>query len=328
MSWFSGYIGKNCQEIETLFNGEKNNELYRFHENDFLLIAAGRRATCFVSDKNLKTNFVVVGVPLILDEGDKKLSDNESISQKVNSYKEGFSEFNGHYAGITWQQNEITFLTDQFGLRDIYFSNYRGGVLFSTRCDFILNFIDSEIDFEEFGSKWLLFNQLSKKSVWKDITRLSSGDCLKIDRNTLETTIRRNEIDLLENKSIINMNREYGKILEELILFPLKDQKLSLSLSGGMDSRIILSYLLNSKSTNWDTHTFGNPKHPDSIIAKQLSEKFGFRHEQINEEIGDRDEVIKELEKYVVQTGMNNTPSSIIAIFQLQKTSGEKYINN
>ncbi|MDZ7623677.1 MAG: hypothetical protein U5J96_04410 [Ignavibacteriaceae bacterium] len=53
-------------------------------------------------------------------------------------------------------------------------------------------------------------------------------------------------------------------------LLSISDKKISLSLSGGLDLRFLLSYLANKNSDFWDSHTFGDPNHPDSKIASDL----------------------------------------------------------
>lgn len=189
----------------------------------------------------------------------------------------------------------------------------------------MLKFIKSEIVFEEFGSKWLCFNQLSRESFWKNVKRLSAGDNLTINKTDSKTSLGRNTLDLFRNVENENKKDEYANLLQQLILFPADSNNISLSLSGGMDSRVLLSFLLKSKIKNWDTHTFGNPLHPDGIIASQLAEKFGFRHIQINEQIDDN-RLINQLEEYVRLTGINNTPSSILLFYNYEKLGEENRV--
>lgn len=91
-----------------------------------------------------------------------------------------------------------------------------------------------------------------------------------------------------------------------------------MSLSGGMDSKVILSYSLKIKEINFDTHTFGDPNHPDSEIARSIAKGFGIGHEQFNQGIPDAEKSIEDIREYTSQTLVNNAAS---AVLQLQNYS-------
>ena len=112
-----------------------------------------------------------------------------------------------------------------------------------------------KLDLFQFGSSWLLTNQLSKKSVLSGIDRLGAGGTLTLENNTYSIT-NNNWSPASEN--IVS----FSSILEKLALLPLNSPyKLSLGLSGGLVSRSLLSILLSSKYKNWHLHSFGNPEH-------------------------------------------------------------------
>jgi asparagine synthetase B (glutamine-hydrolysing) len=54
----------------------------------------------------------------------------------------------------------------------------------------------------------------------------------------------------------------------------LNDSDISLTLTGGMDSRLILAALLKA-GVKPNCFTFGNPESKDVVFAKEISEKLG-----------------------------------------------------
>ena len=70
------------------------------------------------------------------------------------------------------------------------------------------------------------------------------NDILKIEENPWQPDF---EVECGKEK--------FESTLEQLLSFG--DKRISLSLSGGLDSRLLLSYLLNKNSELWETHTFG-----------------------------------------------------------------------
>ena len=75
----------------------------------------------------------------------------------------------------------------------------------------------------------------------------------------------------------------FGTTLKKLL--SINERKISLSLSGGLDSRLLLSCLANKNSELWETHTFGDPNHPDSKIASQLLSSLNLKNKIIDDDI-------------------------------------------
>ena len=74
-----------------------------------------------------------------------------------------------------WNKAEIIFESDPLGLRDIYISESQNEIIFSTRADWLTKIHKLKINFKEFGSRWLLFNQISNNSVFNGVERIVAG---------------------------------------------------------------------------------------------------------------------------------------------------------
>jgi hypothetical protein len=95
-------------------------------------------------------------------------------------------------------------------------------------------------------------------------------------------------------------------------LLSINDKKISLSLSGGLDSRLLLSYLATKNYEQWDSYTFGDSNHPDSKVASDLLVSLNRKNEIIDDELPSIDKLIKLVKIYSVQSIVTNPVSSIL----------------
>ena len=315
MSWIFGFTGNNIDELKPLFNSVHDSLSKLITYKNLYLAIGGNQRTLSVDNNSKLDNkyfhWAVCGVgieptsegySLVEFNGWNKIFTSSETELKLN-------ELDGHFVGIKLNPNFIEVFTDQSGLRDIYFANYKGGTLFSTRIDWLSKFIETELDFSIFGSRWMLFNQLSTKSVLKNIYRLVGGSSARLEKGIFKVT---------EN------HREYSQgsvVAEEVFVDKLKsiieiktssETALSLSLSGGFDSRLLLSLMLKSKNKNWDTHTVGSPGNPDVKIARQICEDLNINNELFDEPLPEVNELINELFEYIGSTILNDSISTIV----------------
>ncbi len=324
MSWFLGGIGnfsKNyLQQIENFIPAP----LLNFSSEKLFLYAGGIRSTCKfkIFPESFQTNWLQVGMGISVDQQRKFLSETDwsqiSASRRFDEIK-----IDGHWILINWDNEKIEFATDRIGLRDFYYCvNNKRGIFFSTRIDWISKFTETQIDFKQFGSRWKLFNQISPESVLKNIERVSGGTFLSVGLIGKKINKKNNPPDIWvssNEQSIFNFN----SALEELIRFPLEKNELSLSFSGGLDSRVIFSSLLNNKKRNWDTHTFGHSGNLDREIAEKICSDFSISNNQINLDIPTPDLFLEELSQYTAVSVVNNSASSFSHLRNYKAIEGE-----
>lgn len=315
MSWFLGGIGHFNQEFLSTIKQITPSPLMQTASDSMFLFAGGIPNTCkFKLDDSLRgKNWLQVGIG-IFQKSPKRFLSNDDWNQIVANGEEEKMELDGHYVLLSWDLDRILFVTDKLGLRDFYYcSDARGNIFFSTRIDWLARLIPTEINFKEFGSRWLLFNQISQNSVLKNITRVIGGQSIKIDRKANKAFFTENNFSTSARHLDYQPN-SFVDQLSELISFPLAANKISLSFSGGLDSRLLFSYLLGNKKRNWDAHTFGDENHPDAVIAKRICNDFDIPHRQIEIPQPSSDRFILELKDYVGQTVVNNCASSFLQL--------------
>jgi hypothetical protein len=314
VSWIWGYCGAEQNSSIRLSNEIRSKELFNYSGSSFKIACGGINETTFYScSKEENKGWIICGIGLSAAGNNKKIFGIEDWRLELS--KEDFlgNDLDGHFIAVKWENNRVEFITDRLGLRDIYIAKYEHGYIFSTRLDWISKAAGGKIDFTVFGSRWLLFNQISGESIIDKAVRVCSGAKAVIENESL-TVQKNNWLPQIANNNKIAGNVEdgYYDYLKSLVLLPFSSNgSLSLSLSGGMDSRVILSFLL-SENKNWDAHTFGSIKTPDSVIANRIADHFRLKHVQFDKELPDKNSCENLLKEFIAQTFVNNPASSVI----------------
>lgn len=253
-------------------------------------------------NSNANDGWIICGIGL------KQGGENNGILQKVDwpEYLDSPNKLDGHFVIIKWDKDQVVIETDNLGLRDVYIYESDAEIIFTTRIDFLTKCHKLKLDLHQFSSRWLLYNQITNESVFENVKRIIAGRKAIISLNTYKIQIL--ESNWLPDYSSQNISeKEYSDKLKELILIT---DTLTLGLSGGMDSRVILSYLLNKKIT-LNTFTFGNQYHPDSIIANSIVKEYNLTHIQFDSDLPSITETISYISDYSIQTFVNNAASEI-----------------
>lgn len=326
MSWIIGASGIIDKDLQNILKKLAHKPLYQIEEENLFILAGGIKPTChYINNLENRSSILSVGVGISHTDNEFHLIENEDWQAFTSDTT--LEGLNGHFILIEWDKNEIRISTDKLGLRDIYyFKNSRQNIIFSTRLDWLVKISGAKINFKEFGSRWILFNQISRKSVFDEIERVSSGDSILINRLT-------NSLSNQKNYWVPNFHKEeftpntFSNLLEKLVTFPLSNnQMISLSLSGGMDSRLLLSFLLKNSHSNWYSHTFGDNRSADSVVVKKIISDLKIHHEQIDLPLPDIEGCIAEIKEYVSATIINSEASAILQLRNYNQLSGRDEI--
>jgi hypothetical protein len=249
-----------------------------------------------------------------------RIYDTDEWDALLTANKKNFKSLNGHFIAIKYSENELRFFSDELGLREICIVQLPDGFGFTTRIEWLKYFIDPELDLGEFGSRWLLQNQISRKSIIKNVIRLVCANAtIKHNILSIEENLWRPSFEIKANSEI------FGSVLRNIL--SIRDKNISLSLSGGLDSRLLLSYLSAMNLNIWETHTFGDPSHPDSGIASDLLISLNRNNEIIDEDTLVNDKLIEQVKYYSVQSIVTNPASSFLNLrFYDRLTDRERVI--
>lgn len=180
------------------------------------------------------------------------------------------SAINGHFAALSISSDSVDLYTDQLGMRSIFMLRIESGILFSTRLDWLLPFSSGNIDWETFGEHWLSVNPFSGQSFITDIERVCSGGHIQIKQDSMTVS----QLDWSPSQQEIAVAPEsYLTAITETLY--KKNNQLSLGLSGGIDSRFLLSILHGNEALDFDLYTFSGLSHPDEKAAATISQLIG-----------------------------------------------------
>ncbi|MBN1302157.1 MAG: hypothetical protein JW995_13160 [Melioribacteraceae bacterium] len=320
MGWIFGAVLKNGSDI---LNVRNSLPVCKSFKNTRVQIYYPANKNIISEHDNENSTFIIVS-GIGLDAGNSRIFTANEWSKAFSKMSGNSINFEGHYIIIKAGENSVEIFTDPLGLRDIYLAQTDSVIYFSTRIDFLSKLLDLEIDYKVFGSRWLTFNQLSHLSPLKPLQRIVAGGSAFINIKNFQVSY--SHAKWLPVTEGFNQDvNGFDKALKQLVLLPFNNNRAaSLSLSGGMDSRVILSYLLAQKR-NWNTHTFGIPQHPDVVIAAKLANSFGFENRIIYPEKQSLIEIILKLKEYTAQTIVNNSASVIsqLDLYNKLKNDGE-----
>jgi hypothetical protein len=215
----------------------------------------------------------------------------------------------GHFVSVRWNAAGITFACDQLGQRTIYFREERGALYFSTRLDWLARATGrSEIDFDAIGSRWLMFNQLSYRSGVQGIQRLGPAGYAHFSSGQPGLNEHAPWLPTFTGGRI----GEAIDIAEAFVECAChQTQTVSLGLSGGMDSRLLLAMLTTRTSNRIQAHTFGEAADPDVSIAGAVARQTGIHQIVFNDPIPEQSECITLARSFVARTQLNEPVSSI-----------------
>jgi len=317
MSWIFGVIPKNKYGYVDLTSPDCDDLIFKYTSKKINLFAGSKAKNLYSNIDTDSKGWVVSGIGIQNEDNSTKIlanSDWEKILGK-NNKSDILRELDGHFVVVEWNENSVAFYSDVLGLRDIYIAENEDNIYFSTNVKWLAKYIDLEINFFEFGSRWLLYNQISDKSIFKNVKRLVAGQNAVIALNENFTINYQDYNWLPEIRNTKFGINEFSSKLSSLINLNLPaEHNLSLSLSGGMDSRVILSFLLNKSDSIFDAHTFGNTEFFDTVIADRIAEKFSFKHEHFNAGLPAADKVIQQISDYTTQTLVNNSASAFLQL--------------
>ena len=194
MSWIIGAVGEkiDLKILDNLKTLSKQSDL-SFESRQLVLISGGIKETRYlnVTSESPSQGWFVSGIGIDYSEQKFKLmSKNDWASFFSKTIEANFNHLNGHFITIQWNSEEVTFNTDQLGLRYLYFTESSPcQFIFSTRLDWISKLNKKcEIDFHEFGSQWLLQNKISLNSTVTETSLISQGGKATYLKGSLSTS--------------------------------------------------------------------------------------------------------------------------------------------
>ena len=167
---------------------------HRILVNGHVLFAGGKSPTLLTHfDETSRSGFVICGLPLLREGAAMKIATSEDWIRVLRDPDPDLTDFEGHFAGVSWSDDMTMFFTDKFGLREVFLSNDKHGLKASTHLHHLSQSNKSNtLDLPAFSGKWNLYMQCSYASILSGVERLGpngkaihtrSGG-MRLDRST------------------------------------------------------------------------------------------------------------------------------------------------
>jgi hypothetical protein len=114
--------------------------------------------------------------------------------------------------------------------------------------------------------------------------------------------------------SLGGVEQESPESVLKSFLKPDPELPVSLGLSGGLDSRVLLSLLSQQAEQPFSVHTFGEREDPDVAIALRIAAHENFEHKYFHDPIPPADDCVRAMKEYVRQTCVIEPVSSFLKL--------------
>jgi hypothetical protein len=298
MSWIHAFCSRDASSLEMM----------RFPEPPIRIFTTvygtigigGNPATCSWGVTG-DGGWVIAGTGLMPAGEDFSIMNSDDWASVVPKLGNSDAYPDGHYIVARWGPDKIEFIADQLGLRTLYFATKDEKCCLSTRLDWVARSMKmSEIDYDNLGGGWLLYNQIDYTSGIKNIERLGPAGSLAIRQGkiTVECTSR----PFLPSFEPVPVS-DAIRCLNRITLSALQPPYIvSLGLSGGLDSRALLAMCASRRCGGFATHTFGDRCDPDVAIARKISGETGIPGKFIDEPLRLTEETFTGMKEFVCRT--------------------------
>ena len=306
MSWIFGFSGNLSEQRKLSLSSLFPVPQVKIDEPRLFIAAGGPDHTYNFSPEN---HWLMVGIGIGGSEGNRKVMSKDDWDVIVR--ESTFRKPEGHYLILKWDNEKINFYSDPIGLRTLYFYKHKEGIYFSSSLEWITTVMGKvEIDFMEFGSRWMAFNQFSNNSFICNIEKLPPASSAVITHGTIKIESENwfPEIKPSEPENLFNNIRGLLSIdIPENI-------KMTFGLSGGLDSRFLLSFLLQNKNQKYNIHSFGYNDDADLQVAKKISDQLALKCYFLNPRDIGSGQFFNRAGEYVSDTQLTEPVSSYVKL--------------
>ncbi len=181
----------------------------------------------------------------------------------------------------------LVIASDGAGFRQVFSRRRDQWMAWSTSARLLAGFGGAEFRKESLFVQSLVGWQLGEHTLYQDVVKLEPGECVTISARGIERRIPEAEtIAPATPAEAIHGTAAVLRSLSEQYLDEYPDP--TLQLTGGLDSRLILSAIDAKRRRGLHVMTIGAADHPDVVHAAALAARYGMRHTVVGLEGLDR----------------------------------------
>ncbi|MGV6815702.1 MAG: asparagine synthase-related protein [Thiotrichales bacterium] len=187
---------------------------------------------------------------------------------------------NGEYAFVLLRETTLLAFNDQLGIENIYIDGQNNNRLCITNRMSLYAICNKNVDYDYNSLVYLpiIGYRFAEKTLYKNLSVLPQGAYLEVTPNQIK--LHENPYFFLGSPSDHNLLlRGLDDCISYLERVFYQAEEIPLGITGGMDSRLVLALLLNTKLTDKiRLFTNGFPENPDVIVGKKIAAQLGLEH--------------------------------------------------
>lgn len=221
--------------------------------------------------------------------------DNYNASSIIHMYEEYGINFlqklNGWFCGllIDLQKDELIIFNDRYGMQHIYYHENKDAYLFASEAKALLMVCPElrALDMQGLGEFLTCGGTLEDRTLYKNIFLLPCASAWIYQRNNLVKKEIYFTSDEWENQTLLEKDFFYDKLKETFVrILPRyfrANQQIGLSLTGGVDTRMLLANI-DLSSGKYPCYTFGGMYRDcyDVKFAREIASAVNQTHQVIN----------------------------------------------
>lgn len=223
-----------------------------------------------------------------LSKNEKEFDLRNLLNQLNFSNSNLFEEIKGIFTLIHIQNSQLHIYNDHLGMSKYFFTNDISEIILTDSLYALLEIKAKSVLDNNSLSEYYIFNYLlNGRTFYKDVFYSVPSSKLSVINNKfiyekyfdIIDYISKGRNNLLKEETFTSISKTFVKIVEQYA--KSSETKLSLSLTAGLDSRIILGSLIESGTIDFDSFTFGKAESYDVKYAKIIAEKSGIIHKHL-----------------------------------------------
>jgi asparagine synthase (glutamine-hydrolysing) len=188
------------------------------------------------------------------------------------------------FAAATWDADgsEVVVATDRLGFRHMYVSRHPRWSAVSTGARVLANAEAVEIDRTAVAVQSMLGWQVGTRTMFANVDKVAAGQLVALDSSliTEQDTADGSAPEVLKLGAAV---ARAADLLREYLEAYLDDHPDAvLQLTGGQDSRVLLSAIPESRRPAVEVMTLAVEGTPDAVIAADIAARFGMTHRVVD----------------------------------------------
>lgn len=168
---------------------------------------------------------------------------------------------------------------DALGFRHLFHGTGDGFAVLSTSARAVAACLGGSLNREALAVQSLLGWQLGQRTVFEDVHKLEPGTLATLADGEISVRSFRPGRSAVEPDLDAAVDRAASVLRDYMDAFLDDHPDAVLQLTGGQDSRLLLSAIPRERRRGLRTVTLGVPGNPDAVVAGELSARYGMVHE-------------------------------------------------